>query len=262
MKLLEIGRDSRGGLERLVARVVRDGWDGPAEAYLGYLPPAAAMLHESPDPFVPPLLVACLETGEPLELAPPVSPRLLRGLERAQDVLLSFFPTLRRVEVRARPRHEPVARAHCAGAFFSCGADSWYTLLRAERGDADPGPLTHLVFMRGLEQYAQFKLWGSHPLLDDAWSTETVDVLHDGAEASRADKLEALARWTPRPWTGCGCVGRTVADRATAAAATNASERCSPSSCSGGSPARRPFRTPSQPTTHAPWRTTQPTSKT
>jgi hypothetical protein len=37
--------------------------------------------------------------------------------------------------------------------------------------------------------------WGSHPLLDECWSTESVTFLHDGSEATRADKIEMIAEW-------------------------------------------------------------------
>jgi hypothetical protein len=35
--------------------------------------------------------------------------------------------------------------------------------------------------------------WGSHPLLDPLWSTERTAFVHDGATASRTDKLRYLA---------------------------------------------------------------------
>lgn len=39
------------------------------------------------------------------------------------------------------------------------------------------------------------KPWGSHPLLDECWSTETVTLLHDGSEADRFGKIEQIGRW-------------------------------------------------------------------
>jgi hypothetical protein len=39
--------------------------------------------------------------------------------------------------------------------------------------------------------YADLHPWGSHPLLDPLWSTETVQVVHDGGE-TRIDKLRSL----------------------------------------------------------------------
>src|SRR5262249_43878529 len=41
--------------------------------------------------------------------------------------------------------------------------------------------------------YGQLIPWGSHPILDELWSTETMQVLHDGAEARRVEKIAFLA---------------------------------------------------------------------
>jgi hypothetical protein len=42
--------------------------------------------------------------------------------------------------------------------------------------------------------YGQLIPWGSHPLLDELWSVESMDVVHHGAEARRVDKIAMLAR--------------------------------------------------------------------
>jgi hypothetical protein len=39
--------------------------------------------------------------------------------------------------------------------------------------------------------------WGSHPLLDESWSTESVSFLHEGCETYRYDKIAAIAEWDP-----------------------------------------------------------------
>jgi hypothetical protein len=41
--------------------------------------------------------------------------------------------------------------------------------------------------------YADLIPWGSHPLLDPLWSTETLEVVHDGCESSRMAKVESVA---------------------------------------------------------------------
>jgi hypothetical protein len=35
--------------------------------------------------------------------------------------------------------------------------------------------------------------WGSHPLVDPLWSTGTVEIVHDGCEATRSDKAARIA---------------------------------------------------------------------
>lgn len=50
------------------------------------------------------------------------------------------------------------------------------------------------VLVPSSESYAHLEPCGSHPLLDPLWSTEAVEIVHDGAEASRNEKVEYLAR--------------------------------------------------------------------
>jgi hypothetical protein len=164
----------------------------------------------------------------------------------------------------ARPRVGTVS-----GAFFSCGVDSFYTLLRnvARYPVTDSRAIHHLlvvqgfdialdrtelyaatrrnaaavaralgrsivpvqtnarVFLQGLDWAAiangaplasvghvfgklfhtvyipatdalprlYMKPMGTHPALDPLWSTEAVEFVHDGAEASRPDKVRAIA---------------------------------------------------------------------
>jgi hypothetical protein len=66
------------------------------------------------------------------------------------------------------------------------------------------------------DQYRHLPPLGSHPVLDHLWSTEQLEIVHDGAEASRTDKMErqlarsplALANlgvcWQGRPGENCG----------------------------------------------------------
>ncbi len=48
------------------------------------------------------------------------------------------------------------------------------------------------VFIPGTFTYADQVPLGSHPLLDPLWSTGAVDIVHDGCEASRLDKLRYI----------------------------------------------------------------------
>jgi hypothetical protein len=42
--------------------------------------------------------------------------------------------------------------------------------------------------------YADPVPWGSHPLVDPLWSTETVELVHDGAASRRIEKVALVAR--------------------------------------------------------------------
>lgn len=48
------------------------------------------------------------------------------------------------------------------------------------------------VYVPGTDTYATLVPLGSHPLLDPLWSTERVEIVHDGCEAHRLDKLLAI----------------------------------------------------------------------
>lgn len=66
------------------------------------------------------------------------------------------------------------------------------------------------------DQYAHLPPLGSHPVLDHLWSTESLEIVHDGAEATRTEKIErqlarselALANlsvcWLGKPAQNCG----------------------------------------------------------
>ena len=45
--------------------------------------------------------------------------------------------------------------------------------------------------------YGQLIPWGSHPIVDELWSTEMLQVIHHGAEARRVDKIACLAEHHP-----------------------------------------------------------------
>jgi hypothetical protein len=215
---------------------------------------------ERVDPFVPSALLAAMATGEPLEIAPeaPVSTRLLQGIQRAQDILHSWNPELKRIPLRAAHAPAPAKRREVA-AFLSCGVDSLYTagkhgkeisrllliqgleislrntglfeqacraarvfahetgrtvvpvqtnlrqLADAHRLDIHlfHGPLLagvalaaghHRTYIPSSLTYAHLVPWGSHALLDTLWSTETCELVHDGAEAPRTEKLAVVAQ--------------------------------------------------------------------
>jgi hypothetical protein len=77
------------------------------------------------------------------------------------------------------------------------------------------------------DAYWDLPPWGSHPILDHLWSTESLDVVHDGAEASRTDKVvRQIARsrlaldtldvcWRSEPAHNCGVCEKCLRTMAT-----------------------------------------------
>ena len=49
------------------------------------------------------------------------------------------------------------------------------------------------VLVPATHTYAHLEGLGSHPLLDPSWSTEDVEIVHDGADATRVDKVRTIA---------------------------------------------------------------------
>jgi hypothetical protein len=54
-------------------------------------------------------------------------------------------------------------------------------------------PYFSKVFVASTYYYANLQPNGTHPLLDPLWSTEGVEVVHDGAEKNRPKKIESIA---------------------------------------------------------------------
>ena len=53
------------------------------------------------------------------------------------------------------------------------------------------------VYLPGAVSYSQLIPIGSHPLTDQLWSNECVEIIHDGAEARRVDKVKKIAECEP-----------------------------------------------------------------
>ncbi len=51
-----------------------------------------------------------------------------------------------------------------------------------------------MVYIAGSYSYADLHPWGSHPLLDPLWSSDAVQIVHDGV-AARTDKLRVLVQY-------------------------------------------------------------------
>src|SRR5271156_4765243 len=83
------------------------------------------------DAFLAASLIPAMARGEALEIDPgmPVSPRLLAGADRIQDVLHSWNPKLSKVEIRAEISPSSSV-CNDVASFFSGGVDGGYTFLK------------------------------------------------------------------------------------------------------------------------------------
>jgi hypothetical protein len=51
------------------------------------------------------------------------------------------------------------------------------------------------IYIPSCHTYDDISPWGSHPLLDPLWSTERLEFIHDGCEATRIDKAALLSKF-------------------------------------------------------------------
>jgi hypothetical protein len=54
-------------------------------------------------------------------------------------------------------------------------------------------PLFSKIYIASTFSYAELIPWGSHPLLDPLWSTEDMELVHDGSETARVHKTMHIA---------------------------------------------------------------------
>jgi hypothetical protein len=54
-------------------------------------------------------------------------------------------------------------------------------------------PQMHTVYIAAAHTYRHLIPLGSHPILDPLWSTETMQIVHDGCEATRQEKVRRFA---------------------------------------------------------------------
>jgi len=124
------------------------------EVYFEFPRRYESFVSQTADAFAIALMLPSMAAGEPLEIDPPVSETLLFNLTGIQDIFCAWYPDrFQRVPILAEPRIEQrKPRVQRAASFFSGGVDSFYTLLKRLGPDPLPVPLTHMIFMNGVEQ--------------------------------------------------------------------------------------------------------------
>jgi hypothetical protein len=221
-----------------------------------------AAVAAGPEPFLAASLLLAMRAGEPLAVAEPVSPRLLAGVARLQDIFHVWDRRFRRIEIRAAAAGGAAQSAGTRGVacFFSGGVDSFYSVLKHAEALAalvfcvgwdppaeDPArrrtaaaavraaaaalgkplvtvetnlhaeregvvswrlyhgaalasvalllaPAFRRVLIPASHSYADLLPLGSHPLVDPLWSTEATEIVHDGCEATRVERVARIAR--------------------------------------------------------------------
>jgi len=112
---------------------------------------------ESGDPFVASLLLIAMKNHEMLEVRAPVSPKLLRSVHQIQAIYKSWNPALSEVRIKAPVQDRDLSlirQRSRAGIFFSCGVNSFYSLLKNQRYQSEhEDTITHLIVLQGFDIY-------------------------------------------------------------------------------------------------------------
>jgi hypothetical protein len=267
MRLQEVSRTWQDGQVRLTGVITRDGSEEPFHLYFAYPEEYSDYVAERADPFAAAMLVPAMFWNEPLEIPQPISPRLAWFLPEIRIAMASWRTNLSLPPLNLNAGVPwPPAAAPQAACFFSGGVDSFHSALR--RHDQEPlrDPLTHLLYMRGVEtplpeaqglaesqqhveavarslglgcivgetnlrtfftrHYERYysgsclastalslgggfstvcipasstyatPLWSaSNHLTDPMFSTESLQLWHDGADTVRSDKVRHILQW-------------------------------------------------------------------
>jgi len=106
------------------------------------------------DPFVAMLLVPAMRSGETLEIHAEVSPKLMQATAKIQQTFATWNPEFSQIRVKAPVRQNPPeAHGSRRGLFFSCGIDSFYSLMRNESRSQqeEDKSISDLIVLRGFD---------------------------------------------------------------------------------------------------------------
>lgn len=155
MKIESVTRERDEDAVVIKSRVLRHKNDRPPiDLYYKFWGVADGEIDDTADPFTVGCLIKSMRVNEPLDVVPPISRRLHVMLPRIRDVYHNWWPDLfKRIEINTSFRNDPdPLPREAVGTFFSGGVDSFYSLLKHQTGSPTrKRPLTHIVFMRGVE---------------------------------------------------------------------------------------------------------------
>jgi len=153
MRLLELTTQAAAhpGV-RLDARITGLHQTESSNVYFEYDAIDPRALADDADAFVPAMLLPAMRAREELRMESPVSAALCFNAPRIRDIFHSWWPELHRSPLQLTPRPDDGTPPARALTFFSGGVDSFYSLLKHRHGLGTlPAPMTHLVFMQGVE---------------------------------------------------------------------------------------------------------------
>lgn len=140
----------------LSCRLRVDGLDLPAELWYRFPREFASVVSVDGDPFLPVVMLVGMKERRDIVIEAEVSAKLLASSLRIMGIFHAWSEqagdglAVVDVEVPAAARQR---RGSSTGAFFSCGVDSFYTLLRNHRRypAGDSRLITHLILTHGFD---------------------------------------------------------------------------------------------------------------
>jgi hypothetical protein len=109
-----------------------------------------------------------------------------RMSRHVREVAASFGKELIEVETNL-----PEILEKISSRFIPAGGDAFGTVLASSA--LLLSPQLEKVYISSGYPYSELHPWGSHVLLDPLWSTEDVEIMHDGCEATRVKKTALVA---------------------------------------------------------------------
>ena len=185
------------GTVRATAAVRSPSWEEPRSVWFEVpADHADADALTAADPWVAALLLVAMRQHEDLRIDAPLSPELAEALPAIGQVYRAWLPALATVDVHASGVARPTAAADGEGLFFSCGVDSWHSLLRAlERRDRGRSTVTHLLNVAGVDVDVE----AGKESLHDAMRSNTARIANEVGVAA-----VALATNVRRLYTSTG----------------------------------------------------------
>ncbi len=105
--------------------------------------------------------------------------------EKVSQALREVARDLRKPLIEVETNLRTFSEPHAEWGEFHGNALASVTLLLS--------PQFRKFYIPSTYAYAQLHPWGSHPLLDPLWSTDNTEIVHDGCEATRIEKVAQIS---------------------------------------------------------------------
>src|SRR3712207_1865536 len=131
MTVTDITTEKRGESTWVGAQVGSSSWSRARTIWFEVPTPSAgsdSLL--AADAWLAALLLPAMLLGQDLHIDAPLSSELTTVLPQLQAIYGAWMPSTTPIEVHASGTRGPRAVGDAVGLFFSCGVDSWYSLLK------------------------------------------------------------------------------------------------------------------------------------